>query len=98
MATATSESAFINDIKDIAVHNPAPEGRRKAAEARFRRLERELERKFEGYPDADAHIAHELADLRRAMLIELERDPPATVGSLFDAMIRLTRKPRPAQP
>jgi len=89
---ATSESAFINDIKEIAVHNPAPESRRRAAEARFRRLERELERKFQGYPDADSHIAHELADLRRAMQVELARDPPATVGSLFDALLHLGRK------
>jgi hypothetical protein len=94
----TSESVFVNDIKQIAVQNPAPESRRRAAEARFRRLERELEQKFEGYPDAELHIAHELADLRRAMLIELERDPPASVGSLFDALVRLTRKRGPAQP
>jgi hypothetical protein len=80
------------------LHDPAPESRRRAAEAGFRRLERELERKFEGYPDADGHIAQELAGLRRAMLIELDRDPPATVGSLFDAVIHLTRKRGHHQP
>jgi hypothetical protein len=88
----TSESAFVNDIKEIAARNPAPESRRRAAEARFRRLERELEVKFQGYPDAETHIAHELADLRRAMLIELERDPPANVGTLLDALVRLTHR------
>lgn len=88
----TSESLFINDIKDIADREPTPEGRRRAAEARLRQLERELERKYQGQPDADGHIARELVDLRRAMLIELERDPPPTVGSLLDALIGLTRK------
>ena len=93
----TSESAFINDIKAIAANTPNPESRRRAAEARFRRLERELEQKFQGFPDADNHVAHELADLRRAMLIELERDPPAGVGALLDALIQLTRQRHPAR-
>jgi hypothetical protein len=88
----TSESAFINDIKEIVGREAAPDGRKRAAEARFRRLEHDLELKYQTYPDADTHIAHELADLRRAMLIELERDPPASIGTLLDALIRLTRK------
>jgi hypothetical protein len=92
----TSESGFINDIKEIAAHEPSAEARRKAAEARLRRLERELAQRFQGQPNADDHVARELADLRRAMLIELERDPPPTVGSLLDVLIRLTR--RKAQP
>jgi hypothetical protein len=88
----TSESAFINDIKEIARREPTPEGRRKAAVARFHQLERELERKFQGHPNADQHIARELADLRRAMLIELEKDQPVTVGALLDSLIALSRK------
>jgi hypothetical protein len=88
----TSESAFIKDIKDIAEHEPAAEKRRQAAEARFRQLERELEVRFQGQPDADGHIARELVDLRRAMLIELERDPPPTLGGLLDTLVRLTRR------
>jgi hypothetical protein len=88
----TSESAFINDIKEIVGREAVPDGRRRAAEARVRRLERDLELKYRTYPDADTHIARELADLRRAMLIELERDPPPTIGALLDALIRLTRK------
>jgi hypothetical protein len=88
----TSESAFINDIKGIAEREPTPEGRRRAADARLRQLEHELDRQYRDYPDADTHVARELADLRRAMLIELERDPPATVGTLLDALVGLTRK------
>ena len=90
----TSESTFINDIKAIVDREATPDGRRRAAEARFRQLEHDLELKFRTYPDADSHIARELADLRRAMLIELERDPPASVGSLFDVLIGLTHKRR----
>jgi len=88
----TSESAFISDIKEIVEREASPDGRRRAAEARFRRLAHELELKYQAYRDADVHIAHELADLRRAMLIELERDPPATVGNLLDLLIGLTHK------
>jgi hypothetical protein len=88
----TSESAFINDIKEIARHEPSPEGRRKAAVARFRQLERELERNYQGLANADQHIERELADLRRTMLIELEKDQPVTVGSLLDSLIALSRK------
>jgi hypothetical protein len=88
----TSESTFIHDIKEIVDREPTPDGRRRAAEARFRHLEHDLELKYRTYPDADTHIAHELADLRRAMLIELERDPPASIGTLLDALIHLTRK------
>ena len=88
----TSESSFINDIKEIVDREAVPADRRRAAEARFRRLEQELELKYRAYPDADTHVARELADLRRAMLIELERDPPAGVGALLDALIGLTRK------
>ena len=88
----TSESGFINDIKNIAAHEPTAEARRKAAEACLRRRERDLEEKFHGLPNAEQHVARELADLRRAMLIELDRDPPPTVGTLLDALIRLTRK------
>jgi hypothetical protein len=88
---ATSESAFINDIREIAEREPTQEGRRRAAEARLRRLERELEAKYQGLPDAGAHAARELADLRRAMLIELERDPAPTLGGLLDALVGLTR-------
>jgi hypothetical protein len=91
----TSESSFINDIKEIAAHEPSSDGRRKAAEARFRRLERELERAYQGQPNAERHVDSELADLRRAMLIELDRDPPPTVGSLLDTLIRLTRRHAP---
>ena len=90
----TSEWAFINDIRDIAEREGTQEGRRRAAEARLRQLERALETKYQGQPDADTHIARELADLRRAMLIELERDPPPTVGSLLDALVGLSRKRR----
>ena len=88
----TSESAFINDIKEIARREPSPEGRRKAAVARFRQLERELERKYQGIANADQPIERELADLQRAMLIELEKDQPVTVGSLLDSLIALSRK------
>jgi hypothetical protein len=88
----TSESSFINDIKAIVDREATPDGRRRAAEARFRQLEHDLELKYRAYPDADTHVARELADLRRAMLIELERDPPAGVGTLLDALIGLTRK------
>ena len=88
----TSESAFMNDIKGIAVRETIEDARRRAAEARLRRLEVELARKFQGQPHAEAHVARELADLRRAMLIELECDPPATVGSLLDGLLRLTRR------
>lgn len=88
----TSESAFINDIKEIARQEPTAEGRRKAAAARFRQLERELERKYQGLPNADQHIERELADLRRAMLIELEKEQPPTVGTLLDGLIALSRK------
>jgi hypothetical protein len=91
----TSESGFINDIKEIAAHEANAERRRKAAEARFRRLERELEVAYQGQPNAARHVDSELADLRRAMLIELDRDPPATVGSLLDTLIKLTRRPVP---
>lgn len=90
----TSESAFLSDIKEIAGREMPPEERQKAAKARFRRLEAELVAKYQGHPNADAHIERELADLRRAMLIELDRDPPATLGTLFDALIRLTRRQR----
>jgi len=89
----TSESVFINDIKEIVHREPTQDGRRRAAEARFRRLEHELERQYQAYPDAERHVAHELADLRRAMLIELERDPPASLGALLDVLIGLARKP-----
>ena len=89
----TSESAFINDIKDIAIRENDAKARRQAAEARLRRLERELEATYRGHPNADQHIASELADLRRAMLIELERGPPATIGHLFDTLVRLSRRP-----
>lgn len=88
----TSESAFISDIKEIVHREPSQDGRRRAAEARLRRLEHELGGKYQAYPDADRHVAQELADLRRAMLIELERDPPASLGGLLDALIGLTRK------
>jgi hypothetical protein len=88
----TSESAFVNDIKEIARAEPSAERRRRAAEARFRRLERELERKYEGLPNADSHVARELVDLRRAMLIELEKDPLPTLGSLLDGLIALTNR------
>lgn len=89
---ASSESVFVNDIKEIARIEPSPEGRRKAAEARFRRLEREFERKYEGLPNAESHVAHELVDLRRAMLIELEKDPLPTLGSLLDGLIAMTQR------
>jgi hypothetical protein len=88
----TSESAFINDIKDIAIRVEDAQARRQAAEARLRRLERELEATYRGHPRADEHIARELADLRKAMLIELDRGPPATIGSLFDTLVRLSRR------
>ena len=88
----TSESVFVSDIKEIARTEPSPERRRRAAEARFRQLERELERKYEGSPNADSHVARELVDLRRAMLIELEKDPLPTLGSLLDGLIALTQR------
>jgi len=88
----TSESAFINDIKEIARREPTVEGRRKAAVARFRQLERELEHKYQGHPNADQHVERERAGLRRAMLIELATDQPASVGSLLDNLIALSRR------
>jgi hypothetical protein len=88
----TSESAFINDIKDIAIRIDDVAARRQAAEARLRRLERELEAGYRGQPNAEQHIAREFADLRRAMLIELDRGPPATVGHLLDTLVRLSRR------
>jgi hypothetical protein len=91
----TSESRFINDIKEIATHEATAERRRKAAEARFRRLERELEVTYQGQPNAERHVDSELADLRRAMLIELEKDPPPTVGGLLDTLVRMTRRHAP---
>ncbi len=90
----TSESAFINEIKEIVEHEATPDARRKAAEACFRRLERTLERKFAGQPNADLHVARELADLRRAMLIELEKDPPVTLGTVLDGLIALSHRRR----
>lgn len=87
----TSETAFINDIKDIANRVDDAAARRQAAEARLRRLERELEATYRGQPHADDHVARELADLRRAMLIELDRGPPATVGALLDTLLRMSR-------
>ncbi len=90
----TSESAFINEIKEIVDHEASPDGRRKAAEACFRRLERSLEHKFEGQPNADLHIMRELADFRRAMLIELEKDPPVTLGTVLDSLVALSHKRR----
>src|SRR5262249_8873086 len=87
----TSESGFINDIKEIATRGATSEQRRQAAEARFRQLERELERAYLGHPQAQRHIDSELADLRRAMLIELDRDPPPTLGSLLDKLLQLSR-------
>lgn len=88
----TSESAFINDIKDIAIRVDDVTARRQAAEARLRRLERELEATYRDHPRAEEHIARELADLRKAMLIELDRGPPATIGSLLDTLVRLSRR------
>jgi len=89
----TSESVFVNDIREIARVEQSAERRRRAAEARFRRLERELERKYQGLPNADSHVARELADLRRAMQIELARDPLPTLGGLLDGLIALTHRP-----
>jgi hypothetical protein len=88
----TSESAFINDIKEIAKREPTAEGRRKAAAGRFYQLERELEGKYQGLPNPDRHIERELADFRRAMLIELDKDQPVTVGTLLDSLIAMSRK------
>ena len=91
---ATRESTFINDFKEIARREPTPEARRKAATARFHQLEHQLELAFKGLPNADQHVERELTDLRRAMLIELDKEQPVTLGSLLDSLILLTRKRR----